>query len=108
MKVKGRCPMCGRETLQVEGDGRVHCVNADCSRPLAAHEVLNLDMSHRVRFSDSGFSVEHTLAERLLGVMLECDLHEYLAVMDYPPVPPGRYYARKEFGTWYFEKIPEQ
>lgn len=88
--------------------GKIRCLNPSCPRPMAAHDILNLDLNHRVKFTSSGFSVEHTLAERLLGVMLDCELHEYLSGLREPPVPPGRYYATQNGDEWYFEKIEEK
>lgn len=110
MRVEGKCPMGCGETLDFLRTssgmpGRIRCLSPSCPRPLAVHELLNRDLNHRVEITERGFSVEHTLAERLQGTMLGCPLHQYLLALDGPPVKPGRYYATQDGDEWKLEKV---
>lgn len=104
--IEGFCPMgCGPNLYHAE-DGRVMCSIVECPRPDAAALVLDdQETEHVVVFSPTAFTVRHPLRERLDDALMECQLHEHIAALDGPPVEPGRYRARAQYGVWTWEPV---
>lgn len=106
-KIQGWCPMGCGETLTATDDGYITCSHIDCPAPAAAGDILDgRETEHIVVFNEVGFTVRHPLRERLDDSLMHCDLHEYVSLLDGPPVRPGRYRARwypAGVGTWRFE-----
>jgi hypothetical protein len=93
---------CG-ETLSVMGGGHVTCRKLECPRPDAVSEILaDRETEHLVTFSPTAFTVRHPLRERLDDALMDCELHEFIAALDGPPVLPGLYRAleSEDDGGW--------
>lgn len=90
-KVNGLCPMGCGPTLYLDSEGFVTCQNSACPRPLAPSEALHQGDDHIVWFTDDGYTVEHTMKERIEGTMATCEHNEALQRLDGPPAPNGRY-----------------
>jgi hypothetical protein len=105
--VEGYCPMgCGK-TLFAGSGGYITCGRIECPRPDAVATLLeDRETEHVVMFSLTAFTVRHPLRERLDDALMECQLHEYIAALDGPPVEPGRYRAREAAGKWSWERVP--
>jgi len=107
--VKGYCPMGCGETLFLAFDGYVTCSYVSCPKPDAVSTILeNRETEHLVTFKDSNFSILHPLrerAERLDGKLTECELHNYISMLQGPPVKPGVYRARAVQDIWTWEKV---
>jgi hypothetical protein len=96
---------CG-ETLILAAGGHVTCSRISCPEPDAASTLLeDAETEHVVRFTPDVFTVRHPLRERLHDDLMDCALHEHIAEMDGPPVPPGRYRARQSDGGWAWESL---
>lgn len=107
LEINGCCPMgCGR-TLVAYADGNIWCSRSECSRPDAVAQILDDGESeHIVTFGDVTFTVRHPLRERLDNDLMECELHEYIAGLDGPPVDElGTYRAMPDGDTWFWERV---
>lgn len=101
IKVAGYCPFGCGETLFLADSGRIVCLFSGCSRPYAVAEILeDHETEHTVMLSRTAFTVRHPLRERLDDALLTCQLHEYIAALDGPPVAPGRYRATPDGDLW--------
>lgn len=105
--VPGYCPMgCGQTLFRAAG-GYITCSYIDCPRPDAAADVLgDKETEHVVEFSEYDFTIRHPLRERLDDALMTCALHVHVALLDGPPVKPGRYRARGSGSAWTWEPIP--
>jgi hypothetical protein len=102
-KVPGYCPMGCGESL-VWRMGGLTCSYRGCARPTAVGELLADDRTdHLVDVQAGTFAVRHPLSERIDDDLFACDLHEYMAGLAGPPVPPGRYYAVRVGDGWVWE-----
>lgn len=88
--VRGFCPMGCGQTL-VLTDSKVTCRNDDCPSPFKVAAILaDAETEHIVDVGEENFTTQHPIRER--GTHLwECDLHQRIACMAFPPVAPGRY-----------------
>lgn len=93
--VEGYCPMgCGHTLMVVAGEGRITCLDPNCPRPTAVHEILVQETEHVVNFGENSYNLLHPLRERVDGQLLECKVGDFLAELDGPLFPPGRYKLR--------------
>lgn len=107
--VHGNCPMGCGETLILAAGGHVTCRRISCPEPDAVSTLLeDAETEHVVRFGPDVFTVRHPLRERLHDELMDCPLHEHIADMDGPPVPPGLYRARRRDGGWTWESLTAQ
>lgn len=91
MLVNGACPMCGYETLALEG-GDLVCLRDECPRPTAASEILHdYEIHHRVRLNEDSFNVLHPLHERLDGALMRCRVAEGISEWSGPKYAVGEY-----------------
>lgn len=108
LKIAGYCPMGCGETLEAAADGMFACTRRGCPRPYAASEILaNRETEHLVTFSPTAFTVRHPLRERLDDALMDCQLHEFIAALDGPPVQPGLYRAveSEDDGGWVWSPV---
>lgn len=106
--IAGFCPMGCGWTLISDEDGDVGCVSPTCPRPTAVAEILaDEETEHVVTFSLTAFTVRHPLRERLDDALMECQLHEHIAALSGPPVPPGRYRAVPQYGVWTWAEVTQ-
>lgn len=100
------CPMGCGATLHLAKTG-ITCLARDCPDARAAHKILS-DPEHLdvVEFTETGWTVLHSLKERLGAGLFSCQVHEMCGRLAAPP-PPGRYRARvKGDSELEFEEIP--
>lgn len=108
-KIVGYCPMGCGQTLFLGAGGHVTCSRLACPRPTAVDELLDIrETEHVVVFTETNFTVQHPVRERLDGDLFTCQLHRWIADHGGPPVKPGRYRATgsAEDG-WGFEEVPD-
>jgi len=107
--ISGYCPMGCGQTLSVMAKGHVTCRKLECPRPDAVSEILaDAETEHVVKFGETTFTVRHPLRERLDGQLMDCQVHEWVAALDGPPVPPGTYRAappNDAGGVWSWTEI---
>lgn len=110
-EVQGYCPMGCGETLGYVDDV-VACLNRQCPRPSAVHEILaDRETEHVVVLHESTFTVRHPLRERLDDQLVTCRLHLWLQDQDGPPAPLGRYRVTASptvDGHWHFVQINQE
>lgn len=105
--VVGYCPMGCGETLFLGNGGNVTCSLIGCPAPWAVDDLLHdRETEHVVELGATEFTVRHPLRERLNDELMTCELHDYLANLDGPPRPQGRYRATKHGGRWLFSAMP--
>jgi Family of unknown function (DUF6085) len=98
---------CGEGLVLGEG-GVVWCASLLCPRPSAVSELLDdVETEHIVVFGPDTFTVRHPLKERLDDALMECVLHDHIAALPGPPVPPGRYRAEPSGGGWDWAAVPD-
>lgn len=103
-RVRGYCPMGCGTTLFVGEGGHVTCSWRGCPDPGAVDKILaERETEHIIHFADDGFDVQHPLRERIAGELFTCTLHQDLRELGGPPVPPGRYRARRHQADGYSE-----
>lgn len=77
-EVKGHCPVCGASELFL-CHGKVVCANTSCSRPTAAHELLQDDETgHIMSVGPREFTLRHPIRERLDDALMNCQLHQHM------------------------------
>ena len=104
--VVGHCPACGSSSLFLGEGGHVTCARLDCPNPAAVNELLDdRETEHIVEFGKADFTVRHPLRERIGDALMACDLHQYVAGLDGPPVLRGRYRARWTGTRWTWEPV---
>lgn len=92
MRIAGRCPACGHETLRPDPKGALFCVRPECPRRTAASELLGLDHRHAVDVRPGEWSMEHPVVCRLDRSILDCPVHALVTdVMATDAKYPGRY-----------------
>lgn len=102
--VAGFCPYGCGETLHTADGGHIVCNGQDCPNPTAVDKLLHMPHEHIVIFTEQGFTIEHTLSERIEQSMAECPLMEALHTLGEMPVSaPGRYLAVKHQPDGYSE-----
>lgn len=115
MKIKGYCPACVEQTLEVdvtynlEGTGRIVCTNEDCPRAGTLQELLDNEMEHLhvMQLSADGYAMQHPLGERLDGGLFECPLQRHMNTLKEPPKEPGMYTVRPGIlDSWVFVPLP--
>jgi hypothetical protein len=106
-EVTGFCPMGCGDTLFLAAGGHVTCTYNECPNPVAASIILeDKETDHIVKFDQLSWSVRHPLRERVDNRMFEeCQLAEYLARLNCPPIVPGTYRARLWQGQWSWESL---
>jgi len=106
IRVQGYCPMGCGQTLHLTSGGTIACRHSSCPRRYAAAEVLyDEETEHVVELGETTFTVRHPLRERLDDALMTCQLHEYLAQLDGPPAPPGRYRVTGPLGQLHWEAL---
>jgi hypothetical protein len=102
--IAGFCPFGCGETLVVADGGHIVCNAQDCDNPTAVDQLLHLPLDHFVYFTEQGFTVEHTLKERITGTMASCDLQrDLITLAGMPVLEPGRYRAVRHQADGYSE-----
>lgn len=105
-EIMGCCPMGCGWTLVADQDGHILCSLPDCPRQTAAAEILaDQETEHTVRFLPDTFTVRHPLRERLDDTLMDCQLHEHIAGLSGPPVPPGTYRAVTDGFQWTWSEV---
>lgn len=92
-KVVGYCPMCGSSSLFLDESGYATCSVSFCSSTAASVILNDPETEHVVRLYKDSFIVRHPLRERVGDALMDCQLGNYLASLDGPPRPPGKYRA---------------
>jgi hypothetical protein len=92
--VAGRCPSCGYDGSLFLGDGGfVTCSRAECPDPGKAADLLDRPAYHVVELGEDGWALQHEVT--CFPNLLDCDVHkrvdQLMAMVDRPPLPPGRY-----------------
>lgn len=91
-----KCPACGSR-LGVLGN-RITCQHTGCTKRDAAQRILEeANPHHLVEFTETDFSIQHPLAERLDNLLFTCVLHEELRAYAGPPIEPGLYAVGVEY-----------
>ncbi|MDJ1137917.1 DUF6085 family protein [Streptomyces iconiensis] len=104
--VAGHCPMGCGETLMLGEGGCVTCRKLNCPQPDAVTTLLDdSETEHLVEFRETGFTIRHPLRERLGDALMECELHEWCASFNRPPVAPGRYRVSRLPNAWDIERL---
>jgi len=104
--VVGYCPNGCGETLYLADGGQIMCSTNKCPDPLAVSKLLIGDQKdHIVTLSDSGFTVQHPLRERVDGKLHECNLYRDLSNAGQPDLPNGRYAVTKTKRGWTFNAL---
>lgn len=98
------CPACGQATLWFTAtpDGlSLLCRGSDCPQANALHMLLADEHTkdHLVEITESSFSVQHPIVERIHGALFNCALHAWLTAQSGPPGPPGRYWVSEKDGA---------
>jgi hypothetical protein len=96
--VLGHCPACGRETLALNPSGRIVCCAENCSNPDALSRILaDPNVGHVVDIRERAISVRHPRVESLDVDEFACQLGDFIARADRPPV--GVYRVEADYAT---------
>ena len=97
--VQGFCPMGCGETLRLNPNGRVFCLDPRCADENAVFKILSdSETTHVIRVGNGGRTIKHPLRERVEDDLLyRCDInHEMFAHVQH--LDPGVY--RWVAGDW--------
>lgn len=87
-KVAGVCPACGRDGfLFVAVGGYITCSIAECPNPTAVADLLIGGDEHSVVFTETAWTIEHSLRCRVGGQMADCPHHHAIQAVGYEPDP---------------------
>ena len=89
IEVKGHCPACGAEALELF-HGYVMCSAEGCPNPDIISVLLeDEEIQHVVSVTGAGFTLRHPLRERAGTDLFDCAMH--VLVSEWGPMPGGLY-----------------
>ena len=99
IKVKGLCPACGQDTLELSMTNEIICRADKCPDRALLSDIIsygNIQHEHIADLKLNKFTLRHPLSERRdMEDLFDCPLHDYLSYCGTPPRPVGRYIVRE-------------